>query len=217
MPRLIEALRENPQRVVMARRERRSETRSFRLGYAAYKLMFRVATGQTINFGNFSAIPLAALARLVRMPELWNNLAAAVMRSRLAFTTMPVDRATRIAGRSTMNFTALIVHGISAMSVYTDVIFVRILMLGAAVTVASLLGMAGVAAIRLATTLAIPGWATIVVGDLAILLVQTLAVIVATTLLLLASRAQRLFVPLVDSPVFVAGETTIVSPETVTP
>ena len=54
------------------------------LGYFAYKRTFWLLTGKRIDYGNFSLLPIGAVRRLAHMPELWNNLAAAIMRSRLS-------------------------------------------------------------------------------------------------------------------------------------
>jgi len=138
------------------------------------------------------------------MPELWNNLAASIIRSRLAYTTVPITRGSRFAGRSRMNLVSLILHGLSAMSVHTDTIFVRILLTAALVGATAGLGIAAVAGIRIATDLAIPGWATTAAGDLLIIMFQTLVIVVAATLTFLAGRSHRPFVPIVDCPPFVA-------------
>jgi hypothetical protein len=194
----------HPRHVVLAKRARRSETYTFRLWYGVYKLLFYALTGQPINFGNYCLLPMEAVRRLVHMPELWNNLAASIMRSRLAYTTVPITRGARFAGRSRMNLIALILHGLSAMSVYTDTILVRILFAAVFIGAAAALGVAAVAGIRIATDLAIPGWATVAAGDLMIILFQTLVIVVAATLTFLAGRSHRPFVPIVDCRVFVA-------------
>jgi len=204
MEALLTAGERHPGHVVVAQRTKRSETRLFKLGYFVYKLLFHLLTGRSINFGNFSLIPMAAVQRLVHTPDLWNNLAAAIMRSRLLYTTVPTIRGDRYAGRSTMSIVSLIVHGLSAMSVYTDMIFVRIMIAAGFVVALSMGGILAVTAIRLATDLAIPGWATTVAGDLLIIMVQTVVVIVATSLMMLAGRSNRPIIPIVDSQPFVA-------------
>jgi polyisoprenyl-phosphate glycosyltransferase len=201
---LLAAGLRHPLHVVLAKRVRRSESCTFRLWYGAYKLIFYVLTGQPINFGNYCVLPMEAVRRLVHMPELWNNLAASIMRSRLAYTTVPITRGGRFVGRSRMNLVSLILHGLSAMSVHTDTIFVRILLTGAFIGTAAGLGVAAVAGIRIATDLAIPGWATTAAGDLLIIMFQTLVIVVAATLTFLAGRSHRPFVPIVDCPPFVA-------------
>jgi len=194
----------HPGHVVLAKRVKRSESYAFRAWYAVYRLLFHALTGQPISFGNFCVIPIAAVRRLAHMPELWNNLAASIMRSRLSYTTVPTARGDRLAGRSRMNLVSLILHGLTAMSVHTDTIFVRILLVAAFVAATAGFGIAAVVGIRTATDLAIPGWATVAAGDLLIILLQTLVIVVVVTLTFLAGRSHRPFVPIVDCPPFVA-------------
>ena len=201
---LLAASANHPGYVVFAGRAQRAESRVFRMWYCVYKLMFHVLTGQAIDFGNYCLMPVAAVRRLVHMPELWNNLAASVMRSRLPYMSVPTVRGSRCAGRSRMNLVALMVHGLSALSVYTDKIFVRVLLAAGLVAGLAGLGIVSVAAIRLFTDLAIPGWATTVIGDLLIILLQILVIVIAASLTVLAGRSNRPIVPIVDCPCFVA-------------
>jgi hypothetical protein len=201
---LLAASARHPRHVVFAGRAQRAESRVFRLWYCLYKLLFHVLTGQAIGFGNYCLMPIAAVRRLVHMAELWNHLAASVMRSRLPYMSVPTVRGSRFAGRSRMNFVALMVHGLSALSVYTDKIFVRVLLAAGLVAGLAWLGIIGVVAIRLSTDLAIPGWATTVIGDLLIILLQILVIVIAASLTVLAGRSNRPIVPIVDCPCFVA-------------
>lgn len=196
---LIELWHANPDHVVVAHRAKRSEATAFKIGYFLYKLLFRILTGRTISFGNFCLLPMAAVRRLVRMSELWNNMPAAIIRSRLRHKSVETERGVRYAGISKMNLPSLVGHGLSAMSVYTDVAFVRILLAGAAVCAMSVLAMIGVAAIKIATPLAIPGWATTVVGDLLVILIQTLVLIIATSLMILSNRSSNQILPVTDA------------------
>ncbi len=118
--------------------------------------------------------------------------------------SVPTVRGSRCAGRSRMNLVALMVHGLSALSVYTDKIFVRVLLAAGLVAGLAGLGIVSVAAIRLFTDLAIPGWATTVIGDLLIILLQILVIVIAASLTVLAGRSNRPIVPIVDCPCFVA-------------
>jgi polyisoprenyl-phosphate glycosyltransferase len=201
---LLAATRQNPMQIILAQRTKRLEPNSFRLWYCVYKLLFRVLTGQRISFGNFCMMPWAVVGRLVVMPELWNNLAASIMRSRLPYLTVPTVRGSRLAGQSKMGLTSLIVHGLSALSVHIDKIFARLLL--AAASIAGLAGFGIIVAgvIRIATDLAIPGWATTIVGDLLIILLQTLVIVIAAGLTIVAGRSTRPIVPIVDFHPFVA-------------
>ena len=205
---LLAASRRNPAHIVLARRAKRSESITFRAGYRIYKLLFRLMTGKPISFGNFSLLPMTAVRRLVHMPELWNNLAASVLRSRLRCVEVPTVRGARYDGHSRMNLVSLAVHGLSALSVHTDTIFVRVLLGAGLIGLASLLGIIAVAAIRLTTDLAIPGWATTAAGQLLIILLQTGVIIVAASLTMLAGRSARPIIPIADAGQFVAERET---------
>jgi glycosyltransferase involved in cell wall biosynthesis len=206
---LLAATRAAPAHVIMARRTRRSESATFKAGYLAYRFFFRALTGRGIAFGNFSVLPIAALRRLVHMSELWNNLPAAIIRSRLKIAEVATVRGRRYAGRSKMRFADLVIHGLSAMSVYSDLIFIRVLLAASSVSLASFLAICGVLGIRFGTTLAIPGWATTVFGDLVIILFQAMLTIVATSLMVLAARSVRPVVPITDAPVYIRSVTEV--------
>lgn len=201
---LLAAGQSHPHHVVLAARAQRAEPLLFRCCWRLYRLMFRALTGRAIDFGNFSLIPAAAARRLVHMPDLWNHLAAAIMRSRLPCVTVPTARGARSSGRSRMSFAALAVHGLSAMSVYCDVILVRGLLAATALAGLAGLGIAAVVAVRIGTRLAVPGWATAAAGDLLIVMLQTVAVAVAASLSLLARRSSRPIVPALDCAAFIA-------------
>ena len=102
--RLVEAWERQPSKVVVAKRVARSESWAFKFFYQVYRFTFRLLTGQLITFGSFLLLPRGALQALVHNPAIWNNLPAAIVRSRLPYTELDTKRGTRFAGRSRMNF-----------------------------------------------------------------------------------------------------------------
>ena len=181
---------------VVAQRRKRTETLTFRTGYAVYKSLFKLVTGREINFGNFSMTSRGYARRLVMIADLWNNLAAAVLRSRMPVERVPIDRGHRYAGSSKMNFVSLVVHGFSGISVYAETIFVRLLL------ATGILGALTVVAILFVLLLrvffpehATPGWATTVSFSMIIILVQVLMTAVSSLLMILNNRVQKLIVP----------------------
>jgi hypothetical protein len=189
---------------IFAERSRRTETFVFRLFYRLYKVLHLILTGISVRVGNFSVLPSAYLGTIVVMSELWNHYAAAVFRSGLPFTTVPIPRGYRIAGTSRMNFVSLTVHGVSAMSAFGDVVGVRLLIASMAGSIMAALGILVVAAIRLFTDKAIPGWASFSIGTLAIVLMQFITIVTSFTFTVLSNRVNFAFVPLRDYGVFVA-------------
>lgn len=202
--RLIRCAEDRANFCVVAQRRKRTETFFFRLSYLLYKATFKLVTGKTINFGNFSLLSRNYARRLVMVSDLWNNLPAAILRSRLPIISVPIDRGRRYADSSRMNFTSLIVHGLSGISVYADTIFVRLLVLTMFLFVFDAISVATVLTLRLFfPTHATPGWATTVTFGLAIILLQVFFTALSSILMVLNSRVQHLVVPVVDFAVYV--------------
>ena len=196
---------------IFAKRSRRQESLIFRLFYRGYKLLHHMLTGIRVRVGNFSILPAAYLNVIVCFPELWNHYAAAVFRSGLRYSMIPIPRGCRIAGKSKMNFVALVAHGLSAISVFGDVVGVRLLIASLAGSLLSAFGILAVIILRLFSNLAIPGWATYTAGILAIISIQFVTIASSFTFFMLSGRTNLGFVPLRDYPMFVAGVVEIYS------
>jgi hypothetical protein len=169
--------------IVFAERRKRAEGLGFRIGYRLYRLAFQTLTGQHIAFGNFCAIPSALLDRVVRIPGLWNHFSSSILHSRIPYQTIATDRRSRYAGQSQMRLSGLVIHGMSAIATYLDVVVVRMLLLTGVAACGILLLLMAIVAIRLFTDLAIPGWASTV--SLALLNFAGLFFVVALLLLML--------------------------------
>jgi polyisoprenyl-phosphate glycosyltransferase len=193
--RLIEAALEHPGLAVVARRAKRSEGWTFRVFYFLHTVLFRILTGHKINFGNFCVLPFAFLDRLTARPDIWNNFAATIIRARLPLKYISTTRGARYAGQSKMNFVSLIVHGLGTISVFSDIVFVRILCASSVLFGLSVLSILVVIAIRLFTALAIPGWATSASGFLILIGFQAVMLPIMMAFLLLNSRASLQPIP----------------------
>ena len=190
----------------VAQRKKRIETLSFKFFYLLYKTFFKVVTGKSISFGNFCILSRSYVDRLVMVSDLWNNLPAAILRSRLPLTFVPIHRGRRYAGKSKMSLISLIVHGLSSMSVYADTIFVRLLLLSSGLFIIGMLLITIVVSLRLFVPAhATPGWATTVAFGITIILLQVLFTAISSILMLLNNRVQRLVLPLVDFKPYVAS------------
>ena len=213
---LLNAYAIGPDRTaIFAKRSRRSESLAFRLFYYLYRVVHKALTGVSVRVGNFSILPSQHLTTLVAMPELWNHYAAAVFRSGLPFTMIPIPRGTRIAGRSKMNFVALVTHGLSAISVFGDVVGVRLLIGSLGGSFLAAIGIFIVVAVRLFTNRAIPGWATFAAGILAVIMIQFITIAASFTFFVLSSRTNLGFVPLRDYSLFVEDIVDVYSHERV--
>jgi hypothetical protein len=205
IPTLVDYCRQDGSRkIVFAKRSKRAEGRLFRAAYLAYRIGHYVLTGRGVEVGNFSVIPVPMLEQLVAVSELWNHYAAAVVQSRLPMDMVPLARGRRLAGTSKMNLISLITHGMSAISVYSDTVGVRLMCLTAVLIVLAIGGLLTTVAIRLFTNLAIPGWATTAAGILTIILLNLFTLMIVFVLFVLQSRSMPGFLPIRDWQYFVA-------------
>lgn len=123
---------------VFAARAKRPEGGLFKVFYRCYQILHRLLTGRGIRVGNFSILSPRAVGAVTSSPEAWSHYAAAVAQSRIPIATVDIDRAKRLTGPPRMNFVSLVTHGLSAISVYADIVSVRLLIAGALATLIGL-------------------------------------------------------------------------------
>jgi polyisoprenyl-phosphate glycosyltransferase len=124
---LEEAIKTNQKQIVFARRTKRKESFFFKIFYKVYKNFFILLTGKVINFGNYSVIPKGLLDKVTHISDIWNHYPGGLMRSRLPYQSVGLERGERFTGKSKMNVTSLVVHGLSSIAVYIDTVSVRLL------------------------------------------------------------------------------------------
>jgi len=191
VPRLLrEYERHGRAKAVFAARTRRMESLAFRCSYHLYRLLHWLLTGIAVRIGNFSVLPPDAVTRLVVVSDLWNHYAAAVIAAHLPMTTLGLPRGPRLRGKSSMNFFALLAHGLGAISVYSDIVSVR------------LLAMAVAAVITVSGALLVSGggsglWVALVLS------VQALISALLLVFFTLGARSRTSFLPLRDAHYFV--------------
>ena len=148
-------------------------------------------------------VPFSSLAQIVVIPEIWNHYAAAVIRSRLLFTTVPIARGARLAGESKMNFVGLLLHGLSAFFVYGEIVGARLLI---AIAVALMLEIGLVTAglaITMTTQFSVIALALYGALALGLLLLQAIPVALILVFTVIGSRVNVGFLPIRDCPYFV--------------
>ena len=168
--------------VVVAQRKSRVESLRFKMFYVVYKLIFLFLTGRRISFGNYIGLKPNAVKRLVAMQELWIHVAGCVLTSKLRLTLCPLDRGSRYAGESKMNFVGLALHGFKGLMVFAEDVLVRVGMACAVVAAFSVFG-SGAAIILKLLGYATPGWFSVALGILLLVFLQT-GVLALMTLML---------------------------------
>ncbi|GAB3639426.1 glycosyltransferase family 2 protein [Spirosoma arcticum] len=186
---------EKPGHVVFAHRAKRHESLLFRVFYLIYKSVFRLLTGKVITFGNFSLVPAGLLRKLAHVSEIWNNYPGGVIRSRLPYTAVPLERGRRLAGESKMNFVSLVLHGLGAISVLMETTAVRLALFCVMMLVASMLGIGIVIYLKLFTNTSTPGWTTYLVFSFLIVMLQAFLISLLLVFMVLSYRTQPQFIP----------------------
>ena len=189
VPKLLnEFERQGAPRVVFAARTKRLEGAVFQGFYQLYRAAHWLLTGIAVRVGNFSVLPGSFVGRLMVVPDLWNHYAASIFRSRIPFVTVATERGKRLHGRSRMNFVGLAVHGLSAISVFSDIVAARLLL---AVVASALV----VAAVSISSLTALS----------AALIAETLVLAALIVFLMIGLRSHMTFLPARDAGYFVAS------------
>lgn len=118
--------------VVLAKRSERTEGPVFVACYWAYRKLFRVLTGFKVRSGNYCVVGPRHVRALIAGSDLWNHFGATIFRMRLDTISLPTSRRSRIDGQSKVGFLGLIVHGLSAVSVFLDRGCVRVMLAASA-------------------------------------------------------------------------------------
>ena len=206
IPRLIGTLQSSKTPVIVfAERGRRVESALFKVLYLCYRFLHYAVTGKGIKVGNFSLIPAECLNSVVSFPELWNHYAAAVLKSRIPHTMIRADRGYRLAGESKMNFVSLVIHGLSALFAYHEIVATRMLIGTVLLTVSLFLLVAVMIVFRLTTSFAVPGWTTIVSGFSSVLIFQSFAAALIIVFSVMMNRSSLGFLPLRDYTYFISS------------
>ena len=111
-----------------------------------------------------------------------------------------------------MNLVALVVHGLSALSVFGDVIGVRLLVTTLVRLALAVLGIASVGTAQIEAHLALPGWANYAGGVVFLLLFQAAGLSFLLSFIILSARASLTFIPIRDYQYFI-DDVTQITPE----
>lgn len=178
----------NSSKIVFAQRKKREESLLFKTGYFFYKFLFYLMTNQKINFGNFSCIPGKLLKRVVVQDNLWNHYSGSIIQAKTPYDKVILNRGIRYAGHSKMNFTSLVLHGLSSVSVYFDFLSVRILKISSFGVGLCLLSVISILYLKLFTESSIPGWASNLILIIFTIILQLSSVTLIVLLMQLSTR-----------------------------
>lgn len=144
--------------IIFVSRGKRKESFSFKVGYFLYKILFKIISGNSINFGNYSIINKTVLNAIIRQD--FDHYSAFLSKLKFNKLFIKSDRRKRIDGKSKMKLSNLVFHGLNSLIEYSEELlffFIRILLF--VVLLFIIFGGYVVYSILLSNT-AIPGWAS---------------------------------------------------------
>ncbi len=122
---LIEKHKDYPKYAITANRVKRSEGLLFKLCYEAHKMITLIFTGQNIKFGNFTLLPKLIVEKMVNEKATWNSFSGSLRKVSKDLKSISSIRGLRYFGPSKMNFSDLIKHSLSIISVFKFTWLVR--------------------------------------------------------------------------------------------
>jgi len=163
------------QKIVVASRGDRYDSLTFKFFYRTYTILFKLITGNDINFGNFSIIPRNQLAIICSMNTIGSHYPATLLKSKLEINQLKINRGKRYDGESKMNLTSLIYHGLKSFGVFNEIVIPRLLILSSGVIAVIILSLATIFTLKLLGH-ATPGWASNLASSLLILSFQVFTI-----------------------------------------
>ena len=112
-------------RPIIGERVKRSENLLFKTCYQIHKLITLVFTGQSIKFGNFTCLPKTTVEKMVNEKATWNSFSGSLRKLEKDLISIPSIRGTRYFGPSKMNFSSLVKHSLSIISVFRKAVLIR--------------------------------------------------------------------------------------------
>jgi len=157
----IPALLNSETEITFATRGSRSEGWLFKSLYEVYKILFKIVTGNKMNFGNFVIIQKNVFPSLVQKEFV--HLAAFLSKLRFSKGYVEVDRKLRIGGESKVGFKGLFLHSLHSLMEYTDELIYFLFKCLGILIVLNIGIFSWIIKDKLLLGKAIPGWSSIMV------------------------------------------------------
>ena len=110
---------------IVGERVKRSENLFFRFCYQIHKLITFTFTGKSIKYGNFTCLPKTIVEKLINEKATWNSFSGSLKKIQKDLLLIPSTRGTRYHGPSQMNFSSLLKHSLSIISVFRSTVLIR--------------------------------------------------------------------------------------------
>jgi glycosyltransferase involved in cell wall biosynthesis len=124
---ILKLLKINKFDIVFVARTKRQEGMVFITSYMMYKIMFKLLTGRSISYGNYSMISPVVLNSI--HTQKFFHYSAFLSKQKFDIKKIYSARNKRIDGKSKMNYNGLVLHGLKSMIEFSEealVLFLKI-------------------------------------------------------------------------------------------
>tara|TARA_B110000902_G_C14203357_1_gene548679 strand:+ start:465 stop:1337 length:873 start_codon:yes stop_codon:yes gene_type:complete len=112
-------------RPIVGERIKRSEDFLFKSCYQIHKLITLTFTGKSIKYGNFTCLPKTTVEKMINEKATWNSFSGSLKKIEKDLLSIPSIRGIRYHGPSQMNFSSLMKHSLSIISVFRSTVLIR--------------------------------------------------------------------------------------------
>jgi hypothetical protein len=186
---LLESVKKNPESIAVAMRSgTRPEGRRFNIGYGLYKIIFRILTGITPDFGNYAAYSNEVAERIIKSPDfdMTYSMALPII---APLVRIPITRLIRTEGESRVGWKGLFEHSLRSTLPHLRTISLRVFFFSCIVIfLATIIAGTSVFLKIFLPQHATPVWPTVVVMSSALLSVQLIGISMVLFLFAFVSR-----------------------------
>jgi glycosyltransferase involved in cell wall biosynthesis len=171
--------------IIFISRGKRKEALTFKIGYFFYKVLFKIISGNRINFGNYTMINQLVLKSASQQNFVHYSAFLSKLKYQKKFIRF--DRRARIDGKSKMKSSNLVMHGLKSLIEYSEEVLFFFFKLLAFIFLTMLLYGSYVIYTKFISKDAISGWASIIIINL-INSVLIISAIIVLGLLILSKK-----------------------------
>jgi len=168
--------------IVTVKRGKRSESILFRFSYLFYKLIFRMITGKTIDFGNYCMVSSSIIERISHTSFV--HFPAYLLKQKAKSTKIIFNRQKRIDGKSKMGYKGLLLHAFKSMIEFGEDLLLLFLKLFVVLIILFFISLADILYQKFISHTAILGWFSTLSISLVILAVVCIGFFIMGVLLL---------------------------------
>jgi polyisoprenyl-phosphate glycosyltransferase len=168
--------------IVTVKRGKRSESMLFRFSYLFYKMIFRLITGKTIDFGNYSMISGSIIERISHTSFV--HFPAYLLKQKAKSSKVIFNRTKRIDGKSKMGYKGLLLHAFKSMIEFGEDLLLLFLKLFVVLIVLFIISLTDIFYQKFISHTAILGWFSTLSISLVILAVVCIGFFIMGVLLL---------------------------------